>query len=76
VVDGLRAELQRDVETSRRRVESDRPVAHTHAAPLRSAILDVQAEELARLRSAGEISAETFRHVQLQLDKEHSRLSD
>ena len=76
VVDGVRTELQRTAETSRRRLESDRPVTHTHAAPLRSALLDVQAEELARLRAAGEISAETFRHVQQRLDREHSRFTD
>jgi CPA1 family monovalent cation:H+ antiporter len=76
VVDGVRAELQRTADTSRRRLESDRPAAHTHAAPLRTALLDVQAEELARLRAAGEISAETFRHVQQRLDKEHSRFAD
>jgi CPA1 family monovalent cation:H+ antiporter len=75
-VDQVRSQLQRQVESSRQHLEQSAPEVHTHASPLRARLLDVQAEELARLRTTGEISAATFRHVQRQLDIEHARLSD
>jgi CPA1 family monovalent cation:H+ antiporter len=75
-VEQVRSELQQQVESSRDHLAQPGPAAHTHASPLREGVLDVQAEELARLRTAGEISAATFRHVQRQLDIEHARLSD
>ena len=75
LVERLRTQLQHDAEMTRGRLDAS-PPGRSHAAPLRSAILDVQAEELARLRAAGEISAETFRKVQRRLDTEHLHLRD
>ena len=76
VVERLRTQLQHEADTTRRRLSGDEHQAHGLSTALRSAILDVQAEELARLRVAGEISADTFRQVQRRLDTEHLRLRD
>ena len=76
LVDQLRTKLQHDADLTRRRLDAGLPAGHAGAAPLRHAILDAQAEELARLRAAGEISAETFRHVQRRLDSEHLHVED
>ena len=76
VVERLRAQLQHEAETSRVQLAEDAHPAHASSAALRGAILDVQAEELARLRVAGEISADTFRLMQRRLDTEHLRLRD
>jgi monovalent cation/hydrogen antiporter len=75
-VERMRSDLQRQVAATRRRLDQPTHADHARASPLRSAILDVQAEELARLRTAGEISADAFRHVQRQLDLEHARMTD
>jgi CPA1 family monovalent cation:H+ antiporter len=74
-VQQVRSELQRQVEASRERVATPQSPARGHASTLRSSVLDIQAEELARLRTAGEISAATFRQMQHQLDVEHARLT-
>ena len=71
LVDQLRTKLQHDADLSRRRLDEGLPAGQAGAAPLRHAILDAQAEELARLRAVGEISAETFRQMQRRLDAEH-----
>lgn len=76
VVEQLRAKLQQEADLTRRRLSDDVGVAAGGAAPLRRAVLDAQAEELARLRAAGEISAETFRHMQRRMDAEHLQLED
>jgi CPA1 family monovalent cation:H+ antiporter len=75
VVDRLRAELQRQVESSRQHLDESAPPP-ADATPLRAGILDVQAAELARLRLSGDISADTFRQVQRQLDMDHARFVD
>jgi CPA1 family monovalent cation:H+ antiporter len=75
VVDRLRRDLQQQAATTRD--DSDGTPAGDGVAAtsrLRQELLDVEAEELARLRLAGEISSETFRQVQRQLDIEHTRL--
>ena len=76
LVDRLRAKLQHDADVTRSRLDDASPAAHVDAAPLRRAVLDAQAEELARLRAAGEISAETFRQMQRRLDAEHLHVDD
>jgi CPA1 family monovalent cation:H+ antiporter len=77
-VDRIRAELQQQADLTRRTLDAaedgDAATGAGPVTPLRTRLLDVQAEELARLRLAGEISADVFRHVQRQLDIEHSRL--
>jgi CPA1 family monovalent cation:H+ antiporter len=75
MVEQLRTQLQHEAELTRR-LDDRASTGRGHAALLRSAILDVQAEELAKLRAAGEISAETFRKVQRRLDTEHLQLND
>lgn len=75
-VQQVRSELQRQVEASRDRLAASQSAGSGHASTLRRSVLDVQAEELARLRTAGEISAATFRQMQHQLDVEHARLTD
>lgn len=75
-VDRIRAELQEQIDANRYVVETDEPPNGDSAATLRSSVLEVQAEELARLRLAGDISAAAFRHVQRQLDIEHTRSQD
>lgn len=75
----LRADLQgtlaRTERFARREVDpgsgSGRPGAGLR---LRQRVLVVQAEELDRLRLAGELSHESFRHLQRELDLEHARL--
>jgi Na+/H+ antiporter len=74
-VDRMRTELQRQAEMTREVDEPGDVPARDGVVPLRSSVLEVQAQELARLRLAGEISAATFQHVQRQLDIEHARLA-
>ena len=76
VVDRLRDELQLQVDRIRHGMgERDHEMAPREAYDaLRRRLLDVEADELARLRSAGEISAEVFRDMQRQLDLEAARL--
>ena len=78
VVDQLRLELQQQAETTRHYLETPRAEhdGASRVAPLRSRLLDVQAEELARLRLAVEISADVFRQMQRHLDIEHARLRE
>ena len=75
-VQQLRAELQQQAEASGQRLDQPGQADTGRSAVLRSGVLDVQAEELARLRTAGEISAATFRELQRQLDLGHARLSE
>jgi len=75
-VQQLRVELQQQAEASGQRLDQPGRADTGRGAVLRGGVLDVQAEELARLRTAGEISAATFRELQRQLDMEHARLSE
>lgn len=76
VVDRLRSELHQQCELAKRRLSdpSTRSGASGDGARLRRRILDLQADELARLRVAGEISHETYGLLQHELDLQHARL--
>ena len=77
VTERLRRELQEQATATRATDDgTPKPVQPGAAVALRRELLDIAAEELGRLRVGGEISAETFREVQRQLDIEHSRLRD
>ena len=72
----IRVELERRVDTARAALSSDghRDSGGDRDDELRSRLLDVEADELARLRSSGEISGQVFRDLQRQLDLESARL--
>lgn len=78
VVDRLRDELQLQIDRARHSIADHHGAASTRGSyeALRRRLLDVEADELARLRSAGDISAEVFRDLQRQLDLEAARLRD
>jgi monovalent cation/hydrogen antiporter len=74
-IDSARTELEARAERARGRL--DRPEVVRDGATqrlLRRRLIDVEAEELVRLRSAGEIGADVFRELQHQLDLEAARL--
>jgi CPA1 family monovalent cation:H+ antiporter len=74
LVERVRQELRHDAESTRGHEPEHAAGSSSSGVALRGHLLDIQAEELARLRLAGEISADTFRQVQHQLDIEHARL--
>jgi CPA1 family monovalent cation:H+ antiporter len=74
-VDRLRTELQQQADTTQAHLADDGADSGA-AARLRARVLAVQAEELARLRVSGRVSADGFRHVQRQLDLEQARLRE
>lgn len=74
-IDRLRRELNQQCELAKRRMAE--PVAAD--APrngflLRRRLLELQADELARLRAAGELGHEAYGRLQRELDLEHARL--
>lgn len=73
-VDAVRARLQ--AQASANREDRAAPADASASNELRAEVLAAQAEELARLRMTGEISAATFRQVQRRLDIEQTRLGD
>lgn len=77
VVERTREELQRRADHTRRRLraEDPEPAGGGSYRDLRRRLVDAEARELARLRGAGEISAEVFRELQRQLDLEAARLA-
>jgi CPA1 family monovalent cation:H+ antiporter len=75
VIEQVRADLEARADRARGRL--DRPVVSGDGASqrrLRRRLIDVEADELGRLRSAGEIGADVFRELQHQLDLEAARL--
>ena len=72
----IRAELQQQADVTRDRLDRSSDGDLQASSRLRAGVLAAQADELARLRVGGELSAEGFRHLQRQLDLENARLRD
>src|SRR5205085_7401629 len=76
VVDRLRGELQDRIDSARHTLSAEPGVSTRGPSydELRRRLLDAEADELARLRSGGEIGADVFRDLQRLLDLEAARL--
>lgn len=76
VVDRLRDELQARIDRARHALgaEPGTPPSGPAYDAMRRRLLDAEADELARLRSAGEVDVEVFRDLQRSLDLEATRL--
>lgn len=76
-VERVRRELERRADALRGRLEAEEPAPPVTGSftDLRLRLLEVEARELSRLRTAGEVNAEVFRELQRQLDLEATRLS-
>jgi monovalent cation/hydrogen antiporter len=73
----LRGELEQRVDVARADVSDHggtRSSGRTSYDELRRRLIDVELDELARLRSAGEIGSDVFHELQRQLDLEAARL--
>jgi CPA1 family monovalent cation:H+ antiporter len=75
VVDRVRDELRQRVDTDSAGDDDGGWTARSYDA-LRRRLLTVEADELARLRVAGEISVEVFRDIQHRLDLDAARLRE
>jgi CPA1 family monovalent cation:H+ antiporter len=70
----LREDLERQLDRLQAAMSSPHPVGDVEDyRRLRRRLLEVEGEELARLRAAGEVDAETYRTVLRHLDLEHAR---
>ena len=75
LIDQVRDELEARADRARGRLDRPEPSGGGSSQRLlRRRLIDVEAEELGRLRAAGEIGAEVFRELQHQLDLEAARL--
>lgn len=78
--DGTTERVRQDLQESLDALQAvlDRPERETESIDaerrLRLRLLEVEAEELARLRSAGEVSSEVYRQLLHDLELEHARL--
>jgi Na+/H+ antiporter len=78
VIDRLRAGLQARIGTSRARLDQDKETAQQAKAErqLRAELITAENAELSRLYRTGEISADTRRRLQRNLDLETTRLTE